>query len=618
MNFTERLKGPPILFDGGMGTELYFRGVYVNQCYDEINRTQPDLVKAIHADYLSAGAEVIETNTFGANRYKLDSHGLAADTADLNIRSAELARAAVENSGSKAYVSGAIGPLGKRQAPLGTIEPSDVRAAFKEQAESLIEGGVDLISIETMIEVVELEQAVQAVREVSDIPIVAQISISNWYLDTQGPLLDLMVELLEKYNVNAVGVNCSIGPSKLLEAAKYLVQQTDLPVIVQPNAGELEWVDGRLICRATPEYFAEYTKRLILSGVKLVGGCCGSTPAHIRAMNAALRAIVPELSKVKITARKITAVKDGAAKPETPYRERSQMAADLEDGKFVYSVELNPPRSTAVRRILSKCNELKNNGVILVNIPDGPRASARLSNLVIASEVQKQVGIEAIIHYTCRDRNILGIQSELLGAEVLGIDNVLCVTGDPPKLGDYPMATAVFDVDAIGLLRIADNLNHGMDLAGNPIVKGTDFHLGCGVNPGAVDLTLEINRLHQKIENGARYILTQPVFEEELFLKFIKRADVGKIPILVGILPLASFRNAEFFHNEVPGMEVPEHIRERLRPISDKEKAMETGVEIAAEALSKTAPYASGAYIMPPFGRIELALGVIDQFKNSN
>jgi len=618
MNITERLKGPPILFDGGMGTELYLRGVYVNQCYDELNRTQPNLIKAVHSDYLSAGAEVIETNTYGANWFKLDRHNLSSDVSELNMLGVQLAREAVENLGSKAFVAGSIGPLGIRLSPIGKVEPQEARSAFRNQAESLIQGGVDLISIETMIEVAELKQAVQAVRDLSDIPIIAQLTVSNWYLDTQGPILDLMLELLKSYNVNAVGVNCTIGPSKLLEAAKYLVKHTDLPVIIQPNAGELEWVDGRMICRATPEYFAEYTKRLILSGVKLVGGCCGSTPAHIRAMNAALRAIVPELSKVKISTRKSVSTKVSAAKPEKPYRERSRMAADLEDGKFVFSIELNPPRSTSTKRIVNRCLELKKSGISLVNIPDGPRASARLSAMVLAQEVNNKAGIEAILHYTCRDRNILGIQSDLLGAEVLGINNILCVTGDPPKLGDYPMATAVFDVDAIGLLRIADNLNHSLDLAGNPIIKGTSFNLGCGVNPGAVDLNLEIDRIQRKIENGARYILTQPVFDEKIFINFIKKANLGKIPILVGILPLVSYRNAEFFHNEVPGMSVPDDIRERFRPISDKQKAMELGVKIASEALVRTAEYAAGAYIMPPFGKSELALGVIDQFKNSN
>ena len=617
MNFTERLKGPPILFDGGMGTELYLRGVYVNQCYDELNRTQPDLIKSVHSDYLSAGAEVIETNTWGANQYKLDAHNLAGDVAELNSRGVQIARDAIDNIGSEAYIAGSIGPLGVRLSPIGKVEPQEARAAFKKQAESLIQTGVDLISIETMVEVSELEQAVQAVREVSDIPIVAQLTISNWYQDTHGPLLDSLVDLLSNYDVNAIGVNCTIGPSKLLDAAKYLVQYTNLPIIIQPNAGELEWVDGRLLCRATPEYFAEYAKRLILSGVKLVGGCCGSTPAHIRSMNAALRAIVPELSKVKISTGKGATTKVPAAKPVKAYRELSGMAADLEDGKFVFSIELNPPRSTSTKRIIDRCHDLKKSGVSLVNIPDGPRASARLSAMVLAQEVNKS-GIEAILHYTCRDRNILGMQSDLLGAEVLGIDNILCVTGDPPKLGDYPMATAVFDVDAIGLLRIADNLNHSLDLAGNPIVKGTSFNLGCGVNPGAVDLDFEIDRLQRKIENGARYILTQPVFDDKLFINFIKRANLGKIPILVGVLPLASYRNAEFFHNEVPGMSVPDNIRERLRPISDKSKAMELGVKIAAEALSKTAPYASGAYIMPPFGKSELALGVIDQFQSNN
>ena len=601
-----------------MGTELYARGVYVNRCFDELNASQPDLIAAVHTDYLLAGAEIIETNTYGANRYKLALHGLGERAFELNRLGGEVARGAVLRSGREAFVAGSMGPLARRLAPLGTTSLDEARQAFREQAQGLVQGGVDLIIVETMVDPVELRTAVEAVREVTELPVVAQFTLTDWNETAYGATLERMAAELSPLEVDVIGINCSIGPNKLLEAARHLLRLTDRPISIQPNAGELEWVEGRLFCKTTPEYFAEYARRMVLAGVKIVGGCCGSTPAHIRAMEAALRAVAPELSRVSITVRKPEVIRPEPAVEVLPYRELSPMAAGLDDGRFLFSVEINPPRSPQVKRLLERVQELKAHDVDMVNIPDGPRASARLSAMVLSHIIRREVGIDTILHYTCRDRNILGIQSDLLGAEALGIDNILCVTGDPPKLGDYPMATAVFDVDSIGLLRIADNLNHGLDLAGNPIPCGTTFHLGCGVNPGAVDIELEIDRLHHKLENGARYVLTQPVFDVELFFRFLDRVNMPNVPFLVGVLPLASYRNAEFFHNEVPGMQVPAWIRERLKPVEDSERAAQTGVEIAAEALVHAAPRAAGAYIMPPFGRSELALGVIELFRQSD
>jgi len=617
-NFRHRLQGPPILFDGAMGTELYSRGIYVNQCFDELNFSQPHLVAQVHSDYLRAGAEVVETNTYGTNRYKLAQFGLAEMVIELNRQGVKIARQAVEKSGREAFVAGSIGPLGQRLRPLGTLKPSQACEAFAEQARGLIEEGVDLIVVETMVTAVELIQAVEAVREISDLPLLAQFTLTDWNETAYGSTIPLFAARVHGLDVDAIGINCSIGPNKLLEAAEVLQQYTDLPISIQPNAGELEYIEGRLISRATPEYFAEYTKRLIQSGVKIVGGCCGSTPVHTRAMDAAIRAITPELSKVSVSVpvtpkkRVSHPVKSDFIKP---YREMSPLAEAFDDKRFIFCVEINPPRSPSVKKVIKNVKTLKENGVWLVNIPDGPRASARMSAMALAQVIHSEVGIDTLPHYTCRDRNILGIQSDLLAAEVLGINNILCVTGDPPKLGDYPMATAVFDVDAIGLLHIADNLNHKLDLAGNPIPHATALLLGCGANPGAVDLDLEIERLHTKIDNGACYILTQPVFEEDLFFQFIEKANIPEVPVLVGILPLASYRNAEFFHNEVPGMHVPAFIRERLKPITDRDEAARVGVEIAAEALIRTAPKADGAYIIPPFGRVELALEVIKRFK---
>lgn len=617
-DFRKRLEGAPILFDGAMGTELYARGIYINQCYDELNTARPDIVSAVHSDYLRSGAEVITTNTYGANRYKLSSHGLAEAVKQINIAGAKVARVAMEKSGRDAFIAGSIGPLGRRLKPLGTLDIDDAREAFAEQTRGLVEGGVDLIVIETMTIAGELVQAVKAVREVCDLPVIAQFTLSEWNESAYGTTLPLFAAKLHDLDVDVIGINCSIGPYKLLEASKVLRENTDHPIIIQPNAGELEWVEDRLISRATPEYFAEYTKRLIQNGVKLVGGCCGSTPAHIKAMEAAIRAITPELAKVTIPVGIKRKPRDFRTDFIKPYREMSLLAKNFDDKRFVFSVEINPPRSPSIKKVIRNVRTLQKNGVDLVNIPDGPRASARLSAMVLAQAIQAETGMDVLPHYTCRDRNILGIQSDLLGAEVMGLNNILCVTGDPPKLGDYPMATAVFDVDAIGLLHIADNLNHSLDLAGNPIPHATALLLGCGANPGATDIELEIDRLRRKIDNGACYILTQPVFNEEMFFNFVEKINIPEVPILVGILPLASYRNAEFFHNEVPGMEVPQPIRDRLKPITDRDEAAKVGVEIAAETLIKCAPKAQGAYIMPPFGRIELALQVIDIFRNSD
>jgi homocysteine S-methyltransferase len=613
--FRKRLLGPPILADGAMGTELYARGVYVNRCFDELNLSQTDLIARIHFDYLRAGSEIIETNTYGANRFKLKPHGLDGKVERINELGAMIARHSVEKAGSRAFVAGSIGPLGQRLAPLGKISIGNAREAFKEQVIGLIKGGVDLIMIETMVDPAELTLAVEAVREVSDIPLVAQFTLKDWNETVYGATIDRVVFDSASLDIDVIGINCSIGPNKLLQAAKHLIGMTDRPVCIQPNAGELEWIENRLMSKTTPEYFAEYAKRMALSGVKIIGGCCGTKPAHIKAIDAALRAVAPDLSKVRIAVRVQEIEKPEKSKEPLPYRELSDMAATIEDGRFFFSVEINPPRSPIIKQLVSKVNELKENGVNLINVPDGPRASARLSAMALAHLLRIETGIQPILHYTCRDRNILGMQSDLLGAEALGIDNILCVTGDPPKLGDYPMATAVFDVDAIGLLRIADNLNHSLDLAGNPIPHGTAFHLGCGVNPGSIDQELEIERLHRKIENGARFVMTQPVFDDELFFNFLDRVGLRKVPYIVGILPLASYRNAEFFHNEVPGMQIPDEIRERLRGVDDPDEAARIGVEIAVEALIKTAPRAVGAYIMPPFGRIDLALEVIKGFR---
>ncbi|MFN3821748.1 MAG: bifunctional homocysteine S-methyltransferase/methylenetetrahydrofolate reductase, partial [bacterium] len=507
--FRERLKGLPLLADGAMGTELYARGVYLNRCFDEVTLSHPDLVLTIHRDYLKAGAEMIETNSFGANRFKLAGFGIADQAKTIARRASELARQAVEELNPNAFVGGSIGPLGRQIEPLGKLSYQQAHDAFTDQAEGLLEGDVDLIVLETFTSAEELKIAIQAVRRLSpEVPILAMITLLDGYRTVLGDDLERIAELFATQPVDAVGFNCTLGPAKLLEAIRQIGAQIDKPWAIMPNAGELEWVEGRLLSRATPEYFAEYTRRLIQIGVKVVGGCCGSTPQHIRAMRDAMRMELAEIKGVNGWLE-VFSPEPEVVVPDQP-RAPSRLAERLQRGEFLFSVEINPPRSPNVDNLIERIKRLNEEGVEVVNVPDGPRASARISAMVLAHLIQDRTGVEVILHYTCRDRNILGMQSDLLGAEALGVRNILCITGDPPKWGDYPMATAVFDVDSIGLLKIAQRLNTSRDLAGNPIPQGTNFFLGCGANPGASDLQREVERLHRKVEAGARFVMTQP------------------------------------------------------------------------------------------------------------
>jgi len=610
LDFLQRLGKRVILGDGAMGTMLYERGVYINRSFDGLNLSDIYLVKAIHRDYIAAGAEVIETNTYGANPIKLGKYGLAEQTYDINLAGAKAARRCADEA-SNVLVAGSIGPLGKPIAPIGAISSEEAKAVFKEQALGLVDGGVDLFMLETFVQLRELAAAIEAVRAVSALPIVAMMTISQTGKTAYGRTPDSIAAKLDALPVEVIGLNCSTGPNTILEGIKKMRMVTSKPLAAFPNAGEPQVVDGRLIYLSTPEYFAEYTKRMIQNGVSFIGGCCGTTPKHIKFMSAAIRALQPESVKKDffVSTHKADLVK--APKVEVaPAGQRSKLGKLLEERAFPVSCELNPPRNPQVERIIKQVELLQKAGIDAVNIPDGPRASARMSPMVLAQIIQSRTGMDTILHYTCRDRNILGMQSDLLGAEAIGLDNLLMITGDPPKLGDYPMATAVFDVDAIGLLRIADNLNHSLDLAGNPIGSPTAFFLGAAFNPGAIDLELEIDRLHQKIAAGAEYILTQPVFDWEKLLTALDKSGGIKAALMVGILPLVSYQNAEFFHNEVPGMEVPEPIRKRMKYASDKGKeyAVSEGVSIAQEALSSVMKYVQGVYIMPPFGKVSLAV----------
>jgi methionine synthase / methylenetetrahydrofolate reductase(NADPH) len=611
-NFLERLKTSPVLCDGAMGTLLYSKGVFINRSYDELNLSQPDLIRGVHQEYLQAGAEIIETNTFGGNRFRLARHSMADRVRDINIAGAKLAHEAAKSF--DVWVAGSIGPLGIRIEPLGKTSFEETRAAFREQIAALIEGGVDLLMFETFGYVEELHQALLAARDVdAKIPLIAQVTVDEESNALDGSTPETFVPRLEAWGADVIGCNCSVGPVAMLEAVERIRAATSLPISAQPNAGIPRSVDGRNIYLCSPEYMASYARKFIAAGVRLVGGCCGSTPEHIRVMKHALR--VGE-ARAKAPTASVKNEATPKAAPAVPLAKRSKLGAKLAAGEFITMVEIVPPKGTNVSKEIEGGKFLKSVGVDAINIPDSPRASARMSNQALSLLMQQQVGIEAILHYTCRDRNVLGIQSDLLGASATGIHNLICITGDPPKMGNYPDATAVFDVDAIGLVNIVHNLNRGQDIGGNPIGNGTGFVIGVGANPGVSNLDEEIKRFEYKVEAGAEYAVTQPVFDLCLLENFLKRIEHFKIPVVAGIWPLQSARNAEFMKNELR-VSVPDVILQRMTNAKNPEAAREEGVAIAREMLIAVRGMVQGAQISAPMGRYASAVDVLEALGNS-
>ncbi len=602
-NFRERLENEIIVFDGGTGTYLYEKGIYINRCFEELNLTNPDLVKQVHRDYLLAGADIIETNTFGANRFKLAPHGLNEKIYEINFAGAKLAR---EVAGDKILVAGSVGPLGVQIEPLGKIGYDEAKDFFKEQIQPLIDGGVDLIILETFGLVEELIQAIRASKEINpEIPIVAQVTINEEGNLISGDPIEKFVELITQYKPDVIGFNCSVGPKPMLDALERLRTLTDLPISVQPNAGYPVNIGGRNIYMTSPEYIAEYSKRFIQTGANIVGGCCGTNPSHIKAIRRAVQALQPS-KRLDIKVEELKIEQPANVHVYEKY-EKSRLSNKLLREEFVTLVEIVSPRGVSAQKEIEKARKLYHFGIDAINIPDGPRAMARMSALAMAVLIQKEVGIETVLHFACRDRNVIGMQSDLLGAWALGIRNILAITGDPPKLGNYPDATAVFDVDAIGLVNLLNRLNHGLDLAGNPIGEATGFSIGVGVNPGAINLDEELRRLDWKVLAGAEYMITQPVFDISLLENFMKRVEHYKIPLIVGIWPLISYRNAEFMNNEVPGAKVPDNVMERMRRAQEisKEAAFEEGVRIAKETYDYIRSEVNGVQIAAPLGRIE-------------
>lgn len=610
-DFKKFVKENIVIFDGAMGTRLYDKGVFINRVFDELNLSQPALVKEIHKEYLDAGAMVLETNSFGANRFKLAPHGLADKLEAINFQAAKIAK---EIAGDKAYVCGSIGPLGARIEPMGKITADEAEKAFSEQASALLAGGVDLLAFETFVDINELEIAVKAARKLTDKPIIASMTIGEDFCTIYGTNLETISSKLNNSGADIIGLNCSVGPKVMFDAMEKLRELTNLPLIAQPNAGLPRMVENRTIYLCNPEYFGEYAKRFIQIGVRILGGCCGTTPDHIKWIANASRA---NTTGGKASIIKILEVEEQDAEGivVVPTEEKSTLAKKIHDGKFVIEAELTPPKGCDPAKAVEKAKQLKGCGVDVVNLPDGPRASARLSSFALAVLIEREANLETVLHFCCRDRNILGLQSDLMGAYALGIHNVLAITGDPPKVGNYPQAAAVFDIDSIGLVNIVHRLNHGRDLGNNLIGKPTAIHCGVGANPGAIDLDLEVKRFEMKVKAGAEFAVTQPVYDPELLKNFLKRIEHCRIPVIAGIWPLVSLKNAEFMNNEVPGASVPDHIMEKMRKADTLDAQREVGIQAAREALLGVKDFVEGVQVSVPLGRVDCFKQVIEVLK---
>ncbi len=607
-NLLDHINNNVLLLDGGMGTEIYNRGVFINQCYDELNLTRPDLIKEIHTDFIKAGANAIETNTFGANGFKLQPHGLADKVYDINYQGGKIAR---EVAGDKVFVLGSIGPLGKK------IKLSDVTLkqksedAYREQLSALVDSGVDGIIFETFFDLDELLLAINLSKSISDLPVIAQMTINENFFTIYGVSVEDIVLALDKSAADVIGLNCSIGPKVMHGALEKINPLTKKPLSILPNAGYPQQINGRKLYLTSGEYLAEYSRRFVQSGAKVIGGCCGTTPDHIKHINHSITSFQPKKKTISVSVKEATADQIASVEPT----KKSNLAKKLYNNEFVCSVEMVPPRGINTVKSISKAQRLKDANIDCLNLPDGPRASSRMGAPFIAKEIYDKVGIEPVLHYTARDRNLLGIISDLIGIHAIGIHNLLLITGDPPKMGDLPDATAVFDVDSIGLITIANNLNHGIDLGGNSIGEPTQYLIGAGVNPGALDMNEEMERFEKKIKAGAEYFITQPVFDTEILFKFLEDVKQYNVPIIAGVWPLISLRNAEFMNNEVPGASVADDVMEQMRAAKSKEEARETGIRIAQETILDIKNQVSGVQVSMPFGKVKYPLKVLDVLK---
>jgi len=626
--FREALEAGHIVADGAIGTLLYERGVFITTALEEVALNKPGMLRQIHSDYLDAGAQILETHTFAANRSKLARYDLADKFEAINRRAAEIA---LEVAAGKAWVAGAIGPTSIMPGVVADKDLDEIRGMFRDQARILAESGVDIIMLETFRLLSEMRVAIDAVREVCDLPIIAQMAFDAEGRTADGADPVRSVTLLKRWGATVAGANCVEGPDATFRAAAQMLGH-GIPISAQPNAGYPRMQDGRLIYMATPEYFGVFARRFFKAGVAIVGGCCGTNPEHIRRIANARRMIGAgtggndDLEIVSVS--NVTAPNEPPKGLEpVPFAERTKLSEKIDrvfrervapgltpalgPDNFVVSVEVNPPPGLDPRSAVEAARMLRAGGIDVINIADGPRASVRMSNQALAQIVQRELDMEVILHVCCRDRNLLGLLSDLLAAHVGGIHNLVIITGDPPKLGDYPHATAVFDLDSIGLLRLVNGLNRGIDPAGKSFGATTKFMSACGAEPAALDYQRELRRLEEKKIAGAELIMTQPVYDPAVLTRFLDDTKYLGLPVLVGLLPLASYRNAEFLHNEVPGMSIPEPIRNRMQRAKKGAEARAEGLKIAQETLLEVAQRVVGAYIMPPLGRYASALDVL-------
>lgn len=606
--FLDALDNRVLVCDGAMGTMLYGKGVFINRCFESLNLSQPDLVGDVHQQYARAGADVVETNTFGANRVKLRAFGLGDKVHEIAVVGARLAKQAI---GDRGYVAGAIGPLGVRIEPWGKIGVDEAEVYFREQALALVEGGVDLFILETFRDLNEVGAAINAVRSVCDLPIVAQMTTEDDANSLDGAPPEQFAPALLALGAHVVGVNCSVGPAPMLETIERIAQITDSWLAAQPNAGRPRDIEGRNIYLCSPEYMASYARRFIAHGVRLVGGCCGTTPDHIRQISLAVKRMAPAVSR-DVHLQPAEPVVTTSDQPPVARERKSWLAYALSRGRRIRAVELVAPKGHNCEEAVEHARELRRRGVDVATIPDGPRAGARMSAWALAVLVHQRAGLETVLQYSCRDRNLLGIQSDLLGAHAMGLRNLLGITGDVRTLGEIPDATAVFDVDAIGLTNLIHRLNQGFDVGGQPIGSPTAFHPGVMVNPGASDLEQELRRFAYKVEAGAEFAITRPIFDVNAFEAFLKRVESYRIPIVAGVWPFESVLNAEFMANEVPGVAVPPALVERMRRAEGADAAAAEGVAIARELANALAPLSQGVQVSAPSGRLGLALEVID------
>jgi homocysteine S-methyltransferase len=608
---SEILANQPLLADGAMGTVLYSRGIFIHRCYDELNLSDPALIQAVHEEYLQAGAQILESNTFGANRFRLARHGLTGKVSEINAAGVRIAREAIahlrEKQACEAWVAGSVGPLGVRLEPLGITSLEEARAAFAEQIRALANAGADLLILETMPALNEAHEALRAAQATApSLPIVVMVTVDDESNCLDGSSPQHAATLLTAWGAGAIGVNCSTGPSAVLTAIEAMRAATTLPLAAMPNAGLPRAVEGRNVYLCSPEYMAGFARKAIAAGAQIVGGCCGTTPNHIRAMRSAMRAIEAQTPVVEgnVTAEPTQET------PPAQLGHRSRLGSLIEQGQFVTMVEILPPKGIDCHREIEAAQTLAQFGVHAINVPDSLRAAARMSAQSLCIQIQQHTGIETVLHYTCRDRNVISIQSDLLGASSIGLRNILCLTGDPPKFGNYPDATTVFDVDSIGLVNLVRNLNHGLDVGSNAIGASTNFTIGVSANPGAPDMEHELRRFAFKVDAGAEYAITQPVFNLRLLEDFLKRIESHRIPVIAGIWPLTSLRNAEFMKNDLR-VSMPEEIMLRMALASTPEAARLEGIKIAQEMLAAIRPLVQGVQISAPFGQSMVAAEVI-------